>query len=231
MTNKILNFNFDKLIKESVVSSIPSVQINESYVAEEKSFKQVSEHVSEKTKAAHRDLYKSYVENLNRVSAELDTVDKKSSNGMHSSIRSLKQDEARLLNSVWLHELYFSNCFDPQSEITMDSLAYIKLQASFGTFDDYQREFVACAEAVSSGWVVTGYHLFLRKYVNFVINGHDENVPVGLYPVIVLDMWEHASRDYAGDKRSYIIAMMRQLNWQIINDRFEKAEGLARVVK
>lgn len=226
-----INFDFDAIIKESVVSSMPAKPIKEAYVAEEKPFKQVSELVSEKTKSAHKELYKSYVENLNRVSAELDTVDKKGANGMHSALRSLKQDEARLLNSVWLHELFFSNCFDPHSEITMDSIAYIKLQASFGTFDDYQRDFVACAEATSNGWVVTGYHLFLRKYVNIVIDDHDGNVPMGVYPVIVLDMWEHASRDYAGDKRSYIVAMMRELNWQVINDRFEKAEGLARVVK
>lgn len=220
------------VIKRSVQDTLPSQrQLTEAYVAEEKPFKQVSELISQKTKDAHQNLYKGYVEKLNRVSAELDSADRKSANPVHSEYRSLKQDESSLLNSVWLHELYFSNCFDPHSEIMMDTLAYMKLQSSFGTFDDYQRDFLACAESITNGWVITGYHLFLRRYVNVVVNGHDSNVPMGIYPVVVVDMWEHAMRDYADDKRSYIVAMMREFNWEVINQRFEKTEGLARVVK
>ena len=232
MKNILTLTEVDKLIQDSIRNTISKTPVvEESYVAEEKPFKQVSELVSQKTKDAHQTLYKSYVEKLNRTSAELDGADKKGSNAVHSEFRSLKKDEQALQNNVWLHELYFTNCFDPHSEITMDSLAYMKLQQAFGTFDDYQRDFVACAEAVTNGWVVTGYHLWLRKYINIVIEGHDGNIPVGFYPVIVLDMFEHASRDYANDKRSYIVAMMREFNWEVINQRFEKSEGLAQVVK
>jgi Fe-Mn family superoxide dismutase len=57
-------------------------------------------------------------------------------------------------------------------------------------------------------------------------------VMIGLCPVLVVDMWEHAyTRDYLTDKKSYLIAQMREFNWTVINERFTKSEGIAQVVK
>ena len=217
-------------VNETVTSKLP--KLDEAFVHEPKPFKQVSEFVSQKTKSAHEELYKGYVESFNKVSAELDTADRGNANPRHSQYRSLKIDETFNLNAMWLHELYFANCYDPHSEVTMDSLAYMRLERDFGTFDDWQKDFMACALASKAGWAVVGYHMFLRKYVNIMIDEHSGHVPVGFYPVIVVDMWEHAYyRDYLTDKKSYLIAQMRELNWNVIEDRFKKAEGIAQVVK
>ena len=217
-------------VNETVTSKLP--KLDEAFVHEPKPFKQVSEFVSQKTKSAHEELYKGYVESFNKVSAELDTADRGNANPRHSQYRSLKVDETFNLNAMWLHELYFANCYDPHSEVTMDSLAYMRLERDFGTFDDWQKDFMACALASKAGWAVVGYHMFLRKYVNIMIDEHSGHVPVGFYPVIVVDMWEHAYyRDYLTDKKSYLIAQMRELNWNVIEDRFKKAEGIAQVVK
>jgi Fe-Mn family superoxide dismutase len=229
----------DGIIKQSIrnqlkkdTESLPSDSLNESYVAEPKQFKQVSEFVSQKTKDAHVEKYKNYLESLNKVSSALDTANRSDVNHRHSEYRSLKLDEVFNLNALWLHELYFSNCFDPHSEIVMDSMAYIRLQRDFGTFDDWQRDFMACALASKNGWAVCGYHTFLRKYVNFFVDDHTGNVPVGFYPLIVVDMWEHSYyRDYLNDAKSYLVAQMREFNWGVIEDRFKKAEGIHQVVK
>ena len=54
----------------------------------------------------------------------------------------------------------------------------------------------------------------------------------GSYPVIVLDMWEHAYyKDYLNDKKKYIFAMMKQLNWKVIDERFQRAEDVGEVFK
>ena len=228
----------DGIIKNSIKSQIKEAKsklpsdINESYVHEPKKFKQVTEFVTQKTKDAHVELYKGYIQSLNKVSSELDTANREESNPRHSAYRSLKLDESYNLNATWLHELYFANCFDPHSEIVMDSMAFIRLQRDFGTFDDWQRDFMACAMSAGNGWAVLGYHMFLKKYVNFMISHHSGDVPVGFYPVIVMDMWEHAySRDYLDDKKSYLVAQMRELNWNIIEERVKKAEAIAEVIK
>lgn len=206
--------------------------LNESYVAEPKAYNQVSEFVSQKTKDAHTALYQGYVETLNRVSAELDTVPRGEADSKHSAFRGLKLDETYNLNSVWLHELYFANCFDPHSEIYMDSVAYLRLERDFGTFQDWQKDLMACAMACGNGWAVCGYNIFLKRYVNVMISNHSQDVMMGLYPLVVLDMHEHAYfKDYQTDKKSYIIAMMRELNWNVIKERFTKAEGIHNLLK
>lgn len=235
------SIDVDSIVRSSVsearklaIDLVGPGSIDESYVAEPKPFKQVSELVSQRTKDAHVGLYKDYVETLNRVSAELDTADRSSDgvNSRHGAYRSLRLDETYNINGVWLHELYFANCFDPHSEVVMDSKAYLRLERDFGTFEDWQRDFMACASACSQGWAVCGYHAFLRKYVNTFVSNNSQDVMLGLYPLIVVDMHEHAYyRDYVSDKRSYLVAQMREFNWTVIEERFLRAEALHEVLK
>lgn len=206
--------------------------LDESYVAEPKAYNQVSEFVSQKTKDSHAALYNEYVTTLNRISAELDTAPRSEQTSLHSMYRSGRLDETYNLNSVWLHELYFANCFDPHSEVYMDSIAYLRLERDFGTFEDWQKDFMAAAMACGQGWAVCGYNMFLKRYVVTFISNHSQDVQMGLYPLVVLDMHEHAYyRDYQTDKKSYVTAMMRELNWNVIEERFKKAESLHEVLK
>ena len=154
MKNKLLDQDLDFLLKKAVkdviskqTSTLPEVEsLDEAYVAEPKTFKQVSEFSTQKTKDAHTELYKGYVETLNKISAEMDTADRSAADSKHSQYRSLKLDEVYNLNATWLHELYFANAFDPHSEIGMDSLPYLRLERDWGTFEDWQRDFMACAK-------------------------------------------------------------------------------------
>lgn len=206
--------------------------LGESYVAQPKQFKQSSELVSQKTKESHTQLYKNYILSFNEASVELDTADRGDTNSRHSDFRSLKLDETYNINAVWLHELYFANCFDPHSEVYMDSKSYMRLERDFGTFNDWQKDFIACALSAGNGWAICGYNIFLKRYVNTFISNHSQDVMMGLYPLIVVDMWEHAYyKDYASDKKSYLISQMREFNWDVIEERFLKAEAINEVLK
>lgn len=231
---KILEgIDLEKVVKESLKNSAPKL-MHESYISEPKSFSQVSEFVSLKTKESHYQIYNGYVDSLNRVSSELDTVPRGTDkvNSYHSEFRSLKLDESYNLNAKWLHELYFANCFDPHSELYMESLAYMRLARDFGTFEDWQKDLMACALSCGNGYAVCGYSLHLQRYVNTVVSNYSQDVMMGINPIVVLDMWEHSyTRDYNTDKRSYLIAMMRELNWNVIEERVQRSEQMAEVVK
>ena len=61
--------------------------------------------------------------------------------------------------------------------------------------------------------------------MNVVVDGHTNNIPVGTIPVIVMDMWAHSYyKDYANDTKSYVINMMREFNWNVIEARMMVAE-------
>jgi Fe-Mn family superoxide dismutase len=54
----------------------------------------------------------------------------------------------------------------------------------------------------------------------------------GVYPILVIDMWDHALyKDYLDDRQSYLIAQMREINWQIVEERIKKSEKIAEVIK
>lgn len=206
-------------------------QVKEAYVPQRKTYSLTTDHLSEETKKDHEALYRKEVETLTRVSAELDAADKLNVDNNHSTYRSTKKDEVTNLNAVYLHELYFANCFDPNSELFLDSLAYMRLAGDWGTFDAWMADFMACAMAARSGWVVCGYSLYLKKMINIFVDNHDSGVLLGVVPIIVVDMWEHAyAGDYGNDKKSYLTAMMREIDWEVIEDRVERVDALKKVL-
>lgn len=225
----------NKAVKEIVRNSLKldtNQGLNEALVAQPKLFKDNTEFLSSKTKIAHKELYEGYIENFNKVSAKLDAVDRSEVNSNSSEFRSLKIDETYNMNALYLHELYFANISDLTSQITMDSLAYMRLARDFGDFDKWQTDFLACCQASRCGWAITYYNLFTQTYMNAVVDLHSLQIPIGCYPVVVMDVWQHAYyRDYLRDVKTYSTAMMKELNWGIIEERIRKAEKIAQVIK
>ncbi|MAG27600.1 hypothetical protein CMI47_18865 [Candidatus Pacearchaeota archaeon] len=206
--------------------------LKEAYATQPKHHDLPTELLSMANKKSHVELYKGYVEKFNRVSAELDGVNRAEADSNYSKFRSLKLDEAHNMNAVYLHELYFSNISDLHSNISMDSLSYMRLSRDFGTFDDWQNDFIACCLSSRCGWAVTVYSTYLQRYINCVVDLHSAQVPMGTYPVIVMDMWQHSYyRDYLTDVRTYVHAMMKQLNWTVIEDRINRAEKIQHALR
>lgn len=206
--------------------------VSEAYNVEAKSPSLATERLSEGAKKAHRELHEKYVDALNTISAKLDTVKRAESNSNSSDFRSLKIDETYNHNGAYLHDLYFENISDLASEITVDSLAYMRLQRDFGDFDAWQRDFIACCMSSRCGWAITGYSLYLGRYINVSVDLHSSHVPVGFLPVVVMDTWQHSYyRDYLNDVKSYTVAMMKELNWNVIDRRFKRIDAIVQAVK
>jgi len=203
--------------------------INEAYVTQAKKYEVNTELLSQKTKNSHQDILEGHVKKLNEVSAYLDTAERELADINNSKLRSLKEDEIYNLNAAFLHAYYFENIGDQNSVINMDSIAFMRLERDFGSFDAWQKDFIACALSSRNGWAVTVYNFFLDRYINVVVNLHSEGVPFASYPVVVLDCWEHAYfRDYLEDKRSYVFAMMKELKWPRIEERIKKVEAMSK---
>jgi Fe-Mn family superoxide dismutase len=211
-------------IKESIKNA-KGTTLKEALIAIPKSFILKTEKLSARTKEAHELLYKKYVEAFNKVSSELDSVNLEEANSNNSAFRNKKENECYNMNAIKLHELYFTNISDMASQITVDSIPYIKLSRMFGTFEKWQLDFIACCMSSREGWAMTVYEPYKNVYTNVVVDGNSNNIPLGAIPVIVMDMWSHSYyKDYANDKKSYIVNMMRELNWNVIEARMMVSE-------
>lgn len=200
---------------------LPKVEkLNESLNVIPRSFSLKTEKLSNSAKEAHELLYKNYTEAFNKTSSALDAANTQDAKSTASAFRSLKDDETFNFNGLKLHELYFTNIGDVASQISVDSLPYIRLSRDFGSFERWQFDFIACALSARNGWAMTVFEPYRNVFMNVVLDGHTKNVPLGAIPIIVMDMWEHAYfKDYLSDKKSYVVNMMKELNWNVIEAR------------
>ena len=207
------------LVKDKISS------LKEALLLVPKTFLNKTEKLSERTKEAHEALYKGYIDAFNKASIKLDSANLEDANSNCSDFRSLKMDVQYNMNAIKLHELYFANIGDLASEITFDSIPYIKLNQSFGTFEKWQYDFISSCMSSREGWAITYYEPFKNTYMTCVVDSHNIGLPVGCIPIIVMDMWTHSYyKEYTNDKKAYVVAMMRELNWNVIEARMVVAE-------
>ncbi len=240
----MINKKLEELLKQSVTKTLQENNLlgkyspkdkltenkkvlSEAYVAQPTKFNLNTELLSEKTKISHQELFEGYIKELNATSAKLDTADREEVNPNHSLFRSLKLDEIHNHNASFLHGLYFQNISDVNSEISADSLAFMRLERDFGSFDLWQEDFVACCLAARNGWAMTVYSFNLKRYINTIIDLHDQHVMTSTFPVIVMDCWEHSYyKDYLKNRKAYVYGMMKELNWDVIEQRFKVADKI-----
>jgi len=222
----------DKELRKIISDSLGKTKVNEAYVTTSKKYELSTEMLSEKTKSAHQELFEKYSTHLNKVSAQLDVASKEDANPNNSEFRCLKLDETYNINGSYLHALYFDNISDVNSIVMLDSLVYLRLERDFGTFDNWQQDFIGCALSSRSGWAMTVYSIPLKRYMNIVVDSHTSGIPVATIPIIVLNVAEHSYfRDYLADRKAYIYAMMKEFNWDVIEARVKKAEKVAKVME
>lgn len=136
----------------------------------------------------------------------------------------LKREELHRTGSVILHELYFEQLGGngQASGSIRDALA-----ASHGSFEAWEAEFrrTAMALAGGSGWAILAWNQYTRSLHNYWAWDHT-NGPVSGTPLLVLDMYEHAFHmDYGTAAAKYVDAFMRNLDWAVVERRFDAASG------
>jgi Fe-Mn family superoxide dismutase len=217
-----------KTIREAIDETMKP--LNEAYVAQPARFDLKTELLSPKAKKAKQEEFEASVAALNRTSAELDGAEREGVDDKGSRFRQLKLEEVHHLNSSFLRAMHLQNISDLGSRITMDMLCYMRIVRDFGSFDAWQKDFIACAMSSRNGFAMLGYSLHLRRYLNFVIDGNDLSVPMGVLPVIVLDVSDSSYfRDYLNNRLAYVHGMMKEFNWGTVEERVEKCERIAKV--
>lgn len=212
------------LVESSRSTQRPEILAEAQFITPQ-SFVLRTERLSDSTKRAHERLYNAYVDKFNKSSSALDAANQQEANANSSDYRSLNADRTYNLNAIKLHELYFHNIADLASEISVDALPYMRLSRDFGNFEEWQFDFMAACRSAREGWAMVVYEPYKGVYMNVVVDSHNVNIPVGVVPVLVMDMWAHAYyKDYLDNKDDYTVAMMREINWNVVEARMALAE-------
>lgn len=170
---------------------------------------------------AHIRLYEGYISNINKIDQELSggNAQREQSNTTFSYYRELKRGETFALNGVILHELYFENIGGNNEEPDQHVLDMLK--NDFGSFSDWQKDFIAAAKA-SRGWAMLCFDQRSSRLRNISLDAHDLGNVAYSAPVLIIDMYEHAYfLQYADKKADYISNFMKNINWLVVGKRLE----------
>ena len=82
-----------------------------------------------------------------------------------------------------------------------------------------------------SGWAVLGYDTLGGNLTVFQLFDQQSNVPLGVVPLFMLDVWEHAYYlDYQNVRADYVKAFWNIVNWDNVGQRYaaatSKTQGL-----
>lgn len=167
----------------------------------------------------HYILYTRYVNTINKVSLEMNNnATYENCNSNFSNVRNVQRALSFNLDAVKLHELYFENMTGLNNTIC-GKINDVIIQY-FGTYDNFKDKF-KCIGLSMRGWVVLCYDSFTDDYYIYGQDSHNTEIVMSTYPIIVMDVYEHAYMiDYGIDKGAYIDAFFNNLDFKVINDRF-----------
>lgn len=183
--------------------------------------------ISDATLATHFKLYEGYVTNTNILNDQLAELTRGEITPKEMPVFSeLNRRLGFEYNGMVLHEWYFGNmkkgsaAGDPDK----DSPFYKAAVESFGSFENWKKNFVAVGKMRGVGWAATYYDPMVNRISNHWINLHECGNVAGFVPVLIMDVWEHAFiKDYAPvDRPKYIEAFFSNIDWNACDLRLTK---------
>lgn len=168
----------------------------------------------------HFTLYQGYVTNTNKLSDAMMLMVKEGKT-TSPEFAELKRRFGWEFNGMRLHELYFSNLKKGGHKCSDGELKKSLLHL-FGTYEDWEKVFKAVGTMRGIGWVVLAYDPEGRRLFNLWINEHDGGHLAGTIPLLVMDVFEHAYMlDYSLKKADYIETFFKNIDWSIVEKRFQ----------
>ena len=176
--------------------------------------------ISQETLSFHYGKHlQTYVDNLNRLiagsefeSMPLEKIVCKAEGGVYNNA-------GQVLN----HNLYFTQ-FAPirENNRPVGKLAKV-IDDTFGSFDDFKKEFELKGTTLfGSGWVWLSADEEGKLVITQEPNAGNP-LTKGLWPLLTMDVWEHAYYlDYQNRRAAHLQALWQIINWEEIERRYNR---------
>ena len=186
--------------------------------------------ISDKTLEGHFSLYEGYVKNTNLLNEQILEKIQKKAGGKDPVYAELTRHLGFEYGGMVLHEYYFENLAPKGRGAPAKGLTEA-MNNSFGSFDNWKQAFVAVGEMRGVGWAILYQDPATQRLSNHWVALHQNGVPSGFKPILVMDVWEHAFvLDFTPLGRSkYIDAFFSNVNWEPINERLKNPAALRAV--
>lgn len=136
----------------------------------------------------------------------------------------IMKSEGKIFNNAsqaWNHIFYFFQ-FSPEGLKEPTGKLREKIDATFGSFDEFKRQFEEKgATLFGSGWVWLSADKNGDLHITQSPNAGNP-MTEGLRPILTFDVWEHAYYlDYQNRRADYLKQLWNIVDWDIVTMRYE----------
>ena len=177
--------------------------------------------ISTKSIQEHLGLYAGYVKNFNAISALLPEYAKESEKNAHA-LSELIRRRSFEFGGMRLHELYFAQFEGGAKPMAQGGALETALGKDYMKAEHIVPYLTAIGNMRGPGWALLYFdpqtQQFLAGFSGEQHQGHFVALPI----ILAIDVWEHAYlADYGTTgKAKYLEAFFKNLNWQVIEERF-----------
>jgi len=173
----------------------------------------------------HDKHFQTYVDNLNTALADAPELQNRSLCRLLSELDSLPEDKRAAIRNngggVYNHALYFCG-MTPQPGGAPSGPLAAAIERDFGSLDEFKTRMKAAA----MGQFGSGYAFLVsdgqgRLSIHKTAN-QDSPLTQGLWPLLCVDVWEHAYYlDYQNRRADYVAAWLGRIDWACAARRYQ----------
>ncbi len=181
--------------------------------------------ISQKTVEEHLKLYAGYVKHANLILERI--AEYSADTDKHGyAISELQRRFSFEYCGIRNHEFYFSSLSGGASALETESPLRAQIVAQWGSFDAWFARFSSIALTRGVGWAMLYWDNTSKQLVNAWVDEQHLGQLADAQIVLALDMWEHSFvADYQpSGKKQYVADFFANLNWQVIEANFTKAQ-------
>jgi superoxide dismutase, Fe-Mn family len=174
--------------------------------------------LSKKAIDLHLGLYKTYVEQLNKL---LEQPPDRAAAAAPLALDGFNRRYAFEFNGVMLHELFFEQLVGKHRQPRSDGDFGEALQENYGDFNGWRASVEALAKTRGVGWVLTLRERGQEHLRNCWVDLHHLHMPANCDVVFALDLWEHAYMiDFTPAQRAdYVKIIFDNVDWAVVDQR------------
>lgn len=175
--------------------------------------------ISEEQIGQHWALYEGYVKNVNLLNEHAAALARKGEFG--PEFAELKRRLGFEYDGMILHEHYFG-ALKGRRDLPNGSPLRRDIDAAFGSFDAWRKEFTALGKMRGVGWAILYHDPRTGALSNNWVTLHETGHPAGYAPLLVMDVWEHAYMvDWgAANRGDYIEAFFANVDWTSVERQY-----------
>jgi|WetSurMetagenome_2_1015567.scaffolds.fasta_scaffold177689_2 superoxide dismutase, Fe-Mn family len=172
----------------------------------------------------HTKHHQAYVDNLNKALQDYPELHKNTIEELLTNLDALPspiRDRVRNNGGGHFSHMLFWDSITPHDGGKITPLLEAEINKSFVSFALFKEQFEKAAQGhVGSGW--TWLCLTPAKKLSIIVTlNHDTPMAQGLYPILVLDIWEHAYYlKYRNKRADYIATWWNIINWNHVEELY-----------